>query len=113
MVSLSQGHLPQKSTTHSKMEKKQNTASHAGPELERGAHEDVGNRVDFEDPHDTYNPKNWTFAKKTLNTLLYGLTTLGSTWASAAYSPANEIVVHDYEVSSEVAVLGTSVLLLG
>ncbi|CAI9634537.1 unnamed protein product [Alternaria burnsii] len=82
-------------------------------DLERASGSTNGDRVDFDGPNDTYNPQNWSFAKKSLNTFLYGLTTLGSTWASAAYSPANEIVAHDFQVSNEVAVLGTSVLLLG
>ncbi|OAG14712.1 major facilitator superfamily transporter multidrug resistance [Alternaria alternata] len=83
------------------------------PDLERASGSTNGDRVDFDGPNDIYNPQNWSFAKKSLNTFLYGLTTLGSTWASAAYSPANEIVAHDFQVSNEVAVLGTSVLLLG
>ena len=40
--------------------------------------------VDFEGPDDPFNPMNWTFKKKTSTTVLYGLTTLTSTWASAA-----------------------------
>ncbi|CAN9170199.1 unnamed protein product [Alternaria sp. RS040] len=83
------------------------------PDLERASGSTNSDRVDFDGPNDIYNPQNWSFAKKSLNTFLYGLTTLGSTWASAAYSPANEIVAHDFQVSNEVAVLGTSVLLLG
>jgi hypothetical protein len=83
------------------------------PDLERASGSTNGDRVDFDGPNDIYNPQNWSFAKKSLNTFLYGLTTLGSTWASAAYSPANEIVAHEFQVSNEVAVLGTSVLLLG
>ena len=82
-------------------------------DLERASGSTNGDRVDFDGPNDIYNPQNWSFAKKSLNTFFYGLTTLGSTWASAAYSPANEIVAHDFQVSNEVAVLGTSVLLLG
>jgi hypothetical protein len=70
-------------------------------------------RVEFDGADDGYDPKNWSFSKKTLTTFLYGLTTLGSTWASAAYSPANETVARDFNISNEVAVLGTSVLLLG
>jgi DHA1 family multidrug resistance protein-like MFS transporter len=85
------------------------------PDLERAPTSDGanGDRVEFDGPDDTYNPQNWSFSKKTLTTFLYGLTTLGSTWASAAYSPANKTVARDYNVSNEIAVLGTSVLLLG
>ncbi|KAF2704393.1 MFS general substrate transporter [Pleomassaria siparia CBS 279.74] len=70
-------------------------------------------KVDFDGPDDTYNPQNWSFNKKALNTFLYGLTTLSSTWASAAYSPANDIVAKEYNVPTDIAILGTSLLFLG
>ncbi|KAF2675771.1 major facilitator superfamily transporter multidrug resistance [Lentithecium fluviatile CBS 122367] len=95
------------------MEKHQQCKGSAKPDPERATGGIIGDRVEFDGPNDAYNPQNWSFSRKTLNTFLYGLTTLGSTWASAAYSPANEIVAHDFQVSNEVAVLGTSVLLLG
>ncbi|KAI9722945.1 MAG: hypothetical protein M1812_001394 [Candelaria pacifica] len=39
--------------------------------------------VDFDGPDDPYRPLNWPFRKKVITTLLYGLTTMGSTWASS------------------------------
>ena len=39
--------------------------------------------VDFDGPDDPYRPINWPFRKKIVTTLLYGLTTMGSTWASS------------------------------
>lgn len=33
--------------------------------------------VDFEGPDDPYRPLNWSFKKKAITTLLYGLTTMG------------------------------------
>ena len=39
--------------------------------------------VDFEGPDDPYRPLNWPFRKKVITTLLYGFTTMGSTWASS------------------------------
>lgn len=39
--------------------------------------------VDFDGPDDPYRPINWSFRKKIVTTLLYGLTTMGSTWASS------------------------------
>lgn len=33
--------------------------------------------VDFEGPDDPYRPLNWSFRKKAITTLLYGLTTMG------------------------------------
>lgn len=69
--------------------------------------------VDFDGPHDPYRPLNWPFRKKVITTLLYGLTTMGATWASSVYSPALIDISIQYDVGSEVGVLGLSFLLLG
>ena len=39
--------------------------------------------VDFDGPDDPYRPINWPFRKKVVTTILYGFTTMGSTWASS------------------------------
>ncbi len=39
--------------------------------------------VGFDGEDDPYRPLNWPFRKKVITTLLYGLTTMGSTWASS------------------------------
>lgn len=39
--------------------------------------------VDFDGIDDPYRPMNWPFRKKVVTTLLYGFTTMGSTWATA------------------------------
>lgn len=41
--------------------------------------------VDFDGPDDPYRPLNWPFRKKAITTVLYGLTTMGATWASSMY----------------------------
>ena len=41
--------------------------------------------VDFDGLDDPYRPINWPFRKKAITTLLYGLTTMGSTWSSSVY----------------------------
>ncbi|OJD26772.1 hypothetical protein ACJ73_01845 [Blastomyces percursus] len=69
--------------------------------------------VDFDGPDDAYNPINWPFRKKAITTLLYGLTTMGSTWSSAVYSPGIAQVDADFNVSEQVGVLGVSLLLFG
>lgn len=53
-------------------------------QVEKGLDDAANNRVKFDGACDAYNPQNWSFNKKVLNTFLYGLTTLSSTWASAA-----------------------------
>jgi hypothetical protein len=69
--------------------------------------------VDFDGLDDPYRPLNWPFRKKVITTMLYGLTTMGSTWASSVYSPAVSQVSTEYHVSTEVSTLGVSLLLLG
>ena len=39
--------------------------------------------VDFDGPDDPYRPINWPYRKKVITTVLYGFTTMGSTWASS------------------------------
>ena len=41
------------------------------------------NLVGFDGEDDPYRPLNWPFRKKVITTALYGLTTMGSTWASS------------------------------
>lgn len=71
------------------------------------------NIVDFDGPDDPYRPMNWPFRKKFITTILYGLTTMGSTWNSAIFSPATSDVAKHFHVGNEVAVLATTFLLLG
>ena len=69
--------------------------------------------VDFDGPDDPYRPLNWPFRKKVVTTLLYGLTTMGSTFASSVYSPAVDQLAMEYHVGTEVTLLGLSFLLAG
>ena len=69
--------------------------------------------VDFDGPDDPYRPLNWPFRKKVITTLLYGFTTMGSTWASSVYSPAVVQISEQFHVGTEVSLLGLSVLLMG
>jgi MFS family permease len=69
--------------------------------------------VDFDGPDDPYNPLNWPFRKKAATTALYGLTTMGATWASAVYAPGIPQISRDFGVGTEVSTLGLTLLLLG
>ena len=69
--------------------------------------------VDFDGPEDPYRPLNWPFRKKVITTVLYGFTTMGSTWASSVYSPAIQQISKEFHVGTEVSLLGLSVLLCG
>ncbi|KAL2177407.1 major facilitator superfamily domain-containing protein [Thermothelomyces heterothallicus CBS 202.75] len=69
--------------------------------------------VDFDGPEDPYKPLNWPLHKKVVTTLLYGLVTMSATWASSCYSAGTAQVAAAFGVSSQVAVLGTSLFLVG
>jgi DHA1 family multidrug resistance protein-like MFS transporter len=69
--------------------------------------------VDFDGPDDPYKPLNWTLKKKVYTTLLYGFTTMGSTWASSVFAPGLGQIAEQFDVSTEVATLGLTLLLLG
>ncbi|KAJ5832233.1 hypothetical protein N7474_000544 [Penicillium riverlandense] len=69
--------------------------------------------VDFDGPDDPYRPVNWGFKKKAVTTVLYGLTTMGSTWASSVFSTGQIQIANQYGVAVEVSTLGTTLLLFG
>ncbi|PWY81944.1 MFS multidrug transporter [Aspergillus heteromorphus CBS 117.55] len=69
--------------------------------------------VDFDGPDDPYKPMNWSFRKKAVTTVLYGLTTMGATWASSIFSTGTSQVDAEFHVGEEVGTLGTALLLFG
>ncbi|KAK4101221.1 MFS general substrate transporter [Parathielavia hyrcaniae] len=69
--------------------------------------------VDFDGPDDPYNPANWPARKKVVTTMLYGLVTMTATWASSCYSAGTAQVAAEFGVGDQVAVLGTSLFLVG
>ncbi|KAK8043222.1 hypothetical protein PG994_013705 [Apiospora phragmitis] len=69
--------------------------------------------VDFDGPDDPYHPLNWGTHKKVSTTLLYGLVTMTATWASSSYSAGTAEVAREFGVGRQVAVLGSSLFLLG
>lgn len=69
--------------------------------------------VDFDGPGDPYKPLNWPLQKKITTTLLYGLVTMTATWASSCYSAGTAQIAAEFGVGPQVAVLGTSLFLVG
>ena len=69
--------------------------------------------MDFEGPDDPYRPINWPTHKKVVTTFLYGLVTMSATWASSAYSAGTQQVAEEFNVSNQVAILGTTLFLFG
>lgn len=71
------------------------------------------NIVGFDGPDDPYRPMNWSFKKKCITTALYGFTAMFATFGSSVYSPAVSAIAEEFNVGSEVSILGISLLLLG
>ena len=70
------------------------------------------NIVEWDGPDDPQNPMNWPFWKKaTFTAALSGLTFV-VTFASSVFSTATQATAELYGVSTEVAVLGTSLFVL-
>lgn len=71
------------------------------------------NIVGFDGPQDPYRPMNWSFKKKCITTLLYGFTAMFATFGSSVYSPAVDTIAQEFNIGSEVSILGISLLLVG
>ncbi|KAF7925274.1 hypothetical protein BELL_0179g00090 [Botrytis elliptica] len=81
--------------------------------LEREKEEHDPNLVTWDGPDDPDNPMNWGTKKKWFITVILGLMTFVVTFASSVFSTATIVVAELYGVSEEVAVLGTSLFVLG
>ncbi|ANB14444.1 Tpo1p [Sugiyamaella lignohabitans] len=62
---------------------------------------------------DKENPQNWSLRKKSLHTAFYGLTTFAAQFNSAVMSPTVPHLMDSFGISREVAILGTSLYVLG
>ena len=84
---------------------------------EAKAHEGFSNKadilVDFDGLNDPHNPQNWPFHKKVYITMLWAFTTCWITFASAIYSAGIIQISQEFQVSTEVANAGTSMLVFG
>ena len=69
--------------------------------------------VEWDGPDDPENPMNWPLKKKWTVTMLLSLMTLTITFASSVFSAATEVVAHEFDIGLEVAILGTSLFVLG
>ncbi|ESZ93783.1 hypothetical protein SBOR_5839 [Sclerotinia borealis F-4128] len=81
--------------------------------LEREKEEQDPNLVTWDGPDDPENPMNWPAKKKWMVTVMFGFMTFVVTFASSVFSTATMDVAELYGVSEEVAVLGTSLFVLG
>ncbi|KAI9892278.1 MAG: hypothetical protein M1814_001737 [Vezdaea aestivalis] len=69
--------------------------------------------VEFDGEHDPLHGQNWPLKKKILTALMLGWTTMISAFTSSIYSAAVGVVSKQYNVSTEVGILGVSLYVLG
>ncbi len=71
------------------------------------------NKITFDSKSDPANPKNFPYREKMRITMLYGLCTMCSTFASSVFSSASKYIQNEFGISQEVAILGISLFVLG
>ncbi|KAI1136729.1 MFS general substrate transporter [Hypoxylon sp. FL0543] len=69
--------------------------------------------VEFDGPDDPYHAQNWSLKKKLLTAAMLGYTTMTSAFASSIFSAATPYVAKEFNVSSEVGILGVSLFVVG
>ncbi|KAI5453965.1 hypothetical protein NCC49_004960 [Naganishia albida] len=69
--------------------------------------------VTFDSIDDPANPKNWSYTRKVLITMLFGTTTMCSTFASSVFSSASPYISEQFGVGRQVTVLGISLFIAG
>ncbi|KAI1858648.1 hypothetical protein JX265_010741 [Neoarthrinium moseri] len=69
--------------------------------------------VEFDGPDDPYHAQNWPTKKKLLTAAMLGYTTMTSAFTSSIFSSATASVAAEFNVSTEVGILGVSLYVLG
>ncbi|KAK3387048.1 major facilitator superfamily domain-containing protein [Podospora didyma] len=69
--------------------------------------------VEFDGPDDPLHAQNWPMGKKLLTAAVLGYTTLTAAFGSSIFSAATRAVAKEFDVSTEVALLGVSFYVLG
>ncbi|KAG6360127.1 hypothetical protein INS49_011183 [Diaporthe citri] len=69
--------------------------------------------VEFDGPDDPLHAQNWPLRKKILTAAMLGFTTLTSAFTSSIFSAGTRAVAAEFNVSTEVGILGVSFYVLG
>ncbi|KAF7883680.1 uncharacterized protein EAF02_005600 [Botrytis sinoallii] len=69
--------------------------------------------VEFDGPDDPLHAVNWPMKKKVITAVMLAYTTLVSSFTSSIFSTATRVVAAEYNVSTEVGLLGLSFYVLG
>jgi len=69
--------------------------------------------VEFDGPDDPLHAQNWPLRKKLLTAAMLGYTTMTAAFASSIFSAATRAIAAEFNVSTEVGILGVSFFVLG
>ncbi|KAL8334836.1 hypothetical protein RB601_000145 [Gaeumannomyces tritici] len=69
--------------------------------------------VEFDGPDDPMHAQNWSLNKKLVTAAILGYTTMTASFASSIFSAATRAVAAEFNVSTEVGLLGVSFFVLG
>lgn len=69
--------------------------------------------VEFDGPDDPMHAQNWPLRKKLVTAIILGYTTMTSSFASSIFSAATRALAAEFDVSTEVGILGVSFFVLG
>jgi MFS transporter, DHA1 family, multidrug resistance protein len=109
--SLSSASSTEYSLGHERDVEKADNASQ--PEAEAATQSKDPHLVDWDGSDDPENPQNWPKTKKWLVTMCLASITLTITFASSVFSTGTIIVSEQFNVGTEIGILGTSLFVLG
>lgn len=69
--------------------------------------------VEFDGPDDPMHAQNWPLHRKVIMAAILGYTTMTSSFASSIFSAATRALAAEYNVSTEIGILGVSFFVLG
>lgn len=84
-----------------------------GPQIPEKPADKDPNLVEWDGPDDPENPQNFSRGRKWLITVTMSLMTVWITFASSVFSTATTVTAKEFNVSTEVMVLGTSLTVFG
>ncbi|PWY79746.1 MFS multidrug transporter [Aspergillus heteromorphus CBS 117.55] len=71
------------------------------------------NLVEWDGPDDPENPLNMPYMRKWISTMAFAFMTMWVTFASSVFSTATAVTAEEFDVSEEVMILGTSLVVFG
>jgi hypothetical protein len=83
------------------------------PEVQEKFTDKDPNLVEWDGPDDPENPQNFSNLRKWIITLTMSSMTMWITFASSVFSTATQVTAKEFNVSTEVMVLGTSLVVFG